>query len=98
FESATIGSPSSNSSGMLSFLPICQTKLFFDIAGPRYWPSRSVKPARSRCRLGIAAIIATEYQVGGCASGLRIVLEPERTNGFSARGLRRNADTDDAIL
>jgi hypothetical protein len=28
-------------------------------------PSRSVNPALSRCRFGIAAIIATEYQVGG---------------------------------
>ena len=46
----------------------------------------------------MAAIMATEYQVGGCASGWSTICLPDLMNGFSASGLRRNWVTELAIL
>jgi hypothetical protein len=42
--------------------------------------------------------IATEYQLGGCASGCSAICFPALTNGFSASGLRRNWEIAFAIL
>ena len=46
----------------------------------------------------MAASIATEYQLGGCASGCSANCLPDLTNGFSATGLRRNWEIEFAIL
>src|SRR3990172_6822099 len=79
-----MGSPRSWNTGFTAFFPTTTTYSRLAVGLARKAVSRSTNPARSRCRFGIKATIATEKTVGGHAAGWSMVRLPRRVSGFSA--------------